>query len=480
MRLRNITLENFKCFGKKQRLDLGRLTILTGANSSGKSSLMYSILGAIQSGEFPLQFSTNGKYVNMGDFQDIAFQRKRKNEITLAFTFENATTVAGNIEQLAIETVWIEDEKNNLPRLHEIVIQGDFFSISLRKAPQNYILNFSFEADSGYPDALDVSSTALRLVSRALTKFTNKIDEGSVSSLVGKFDNPGTEYDKAFNKVFTQPVKIDHLEVSNLDSIYSKGLASLEKEGVLLEGVLLEGFISSVLTSIDNFDATMNFISSFRLHPERTYLETTKSALKVERFGENYLDQIIAWETNESPKFGELMTTMEELGLLSGIKASRMHGGRFEITVQSKKDGVFTSLADVGFGISQFLPILVADLQLPGDSTLFVAQPEIHLHPDIQSRFGEFLIKQTARTKKNYIIETHSEYCLNRLRLGIVKGEIDAGDVAVYYLNASKDDPFDTDVHTITFTKSGQILGAPPDFFTTYQMDVMEIALHAE
>jgi predicted ATPase len=477
MRLRNITLENFKCFGKKQRLDLGRLTILTGANSSGKSSLMYSILGAVQSGEFPLQFSTNGKYVNMGDFRDIVFQRKQKNEIALAFTFENVVAMtAGSIKQLAIETVWIEDEKNNLPRLHEIVVQSDFFSISLRKASKNYVLDFSFGTEHRELNYLGERVAASWLVDASMSRVikilsNNKDAFANFTFTVEDLAASAQE----FAKVLIKPFKIDHLEVSNLDSIYGKGLLSLEKEGVLLVG-----FMHGVVSSINSFDATMNFISSFRLHPERTYLETTKTALKVERFGENYLDQIIAWETNESPKFGELMTIMQELGLLSGIKASRMQGGRFEITVQSKKGGVFTSLADVGFGISQFLPILVADLQLPGDSTLFVAQPEIHLHPDIQSRFGEFLIKQTARTKKNYIIETHSEYCLNRLRLGIVKGEIDAGDVAVYYLNASKDDPFDTDVHTITFTKSGQILGAPPDFFTTYQMDVMEIALHAE
>jgi predicted ATPase len=465
MRLSNITLQNFKCFGQRQSIDVKRLTILTGANSSGKSSLMYSVLGAIQSGEFPLQFSTNGKYVNMGNFQDISF-RKKKGDITLAFTFEDA--LSSNMQNVEISTIWSENPKNKLPRLREIALRSDSFLISLRKAATKYILDLSFNSDKRSADAKKISEAVWsKFLPALLEEFETPKDRSK--------KNSKQKIAKQMSDLYSKSWEIKDLEIPNLDVLLGKKLPSFEAESAWLGFTTIE-----IVKFINAFDKTMNFISSFRLHPDRTYLETTKNELKVERFGENYLDQIIAWETKKSPKFGELMNIMQELELLSGIKANRMEGGRFEITVQSKKDGVFTSLADVGFGISQFLPILVADLQLPNDSTLFIAQPEIHLHPDIQSRFGEFLIKQIHNTKKNYLIETHSEYCLNRLRLGIVKGEIDASDIAIYYLNASESNPYDTDVHTIEFTKSGQILGAPPDFFTTYQMDVMEIALHAE
>ncbi|MCU0425774.1 MAG: AAA family ATPase [Candidatus Kapabacteria bacterium] len=438
MRLTNLTIENFKCFGQRQDLDLGRLTILTGANSSGKSSLMYSILGAIQSGEFPLEFSTNGKYVNMGDFQDIAFQRRKDARVKIAFTFTSKRLVMfKKFSEMQIESTWIESEVTGLPTLDEIVIAGDFFRVSVTKdTEKGYILSSQFNPNK-FPS-----------ISHPF--------EALIEELLGKAPSQG------FKIMSIDTLKRQHWSEDNDLNILVRFLRGYPR------------------MTVSDFDNRINFISSFRLHPERTYLETTKNELKVERFGENYLDQIIAWETKKAPQFETLLSMMKELDLLTGIKASRMYGGRYEITVQSKENGVFTSLADVGFGVSQFLPILVADLQLPNDSTLFVAQPEIHLHPDIQSRFGEFLIKQVERTEKNYVIETHSEYCLNRLRLGIVKGELQPEDIAVYYLNQAKHDPFDTDVHKITFTKSGEILGAPEDFFTTYQMDVMEIALHAE
>jgi predicted ATPase len=144
--------------------------------------------------------------------------------------------------------------------------------------------------------------------------------------------------------------------------------------------------------------------------------------------------------------------------------------------VKVNKGSVPASLNDVGFGISQFLPIVVADLQLGEESTLFVAQPEIHLHPSVQAEFGNYMVNQINEHKKNYIIETHSEYLLNRVRLAIVKGEIPRDEVKVYYL---QNDGEETTIHPMEFTTDGRILNAPEDFFKTYQIDVMNIAVSA-
>lgn len=75
MHLKRLSLSNFKCF-EQVDIDLGKITVLTGANSSGKSSLLYGILGPLQSPEFPLQYSANGNYVNMGDFREVFHKEK--------------------------------------------------------------------------------------------------------------------------------------------------------------------------------------------------------------------------------------------------------------------------------------------------------------------------------------------------------------------------------------------------------------------
>ena len=76
--LKTLHLKNFKCFKKEQSITFEKLTILTGENSSGKSSVLNAILGSIQSGEYPYKFSPNGKYVNMGDFKEVSNNIQQK------------------------------------------------------------------------------------------------------------------------------------------------------------------------------------------------------------------------------------------------------------------------------------------------------------------------------------------------------------------------------------------------------------------
>lgn len=136
MKLTKLKIENFKCFKEEQNLDFGRLTILTGANSSGKSSILYSILGSTQSGEFPFQFSTNGKYVNMGDFKEISHDHNPDNKIKIGFTFQN-----GVIQNVA--TTWVEDKKNNLPQLKSLEAKSEYFNLSIKKE-RKYSLSFNY------------------------------------------------------------------------------------------------------------------------------------------------------------------------------------------------------------------------------------------------------------------------------------------------------------------------------------------------
>jgi len=292
MRIKNISIENFKCF-KAADFELGKLTLLTGANSSGKSSVLYSILGALQSVEFPNQFSPNGKYVNMGSFKEMVHNNSLADMIKISMTV--------NVQEylFSLITYWKEDEKRKLP------------------------LN----------DQIETSS--------------------------------------------------ENFSARHFKNLYNA------------------------------FDKKLNFISSFRLHPERTYYETTKTDLTVGKFGEQYIDQIILWETQKADEYDQLIKVMKSLSLFESVESRRLDGGRFELTVKVNKNSRSASLDDVGFGISQFLPIVVADLQLGDESTHCIAQPEIHLHPRVQARFGDYMVKQINQSLKNYIVETHSEYLLN-------------------------------------------------------------------
>lgn len=458
MDLQKITIENFKCFQTKTEIELGKLTLLTGANSSGKSSIIYSILGAIQSGEFPFQFSTNGKYVNMGDFNEIVFNHLKKNEIKLGYSFEN-----GEIHK--IETVWLEDLNNNLPKLSELNAVSEYFNLNIKYEKKKYIINFDYNPDKDPQNKL-ISGEFYK---KFLSNMTDLLDNVKPSN---KKNEKPEDKDNNLAKMLaemTEPkdiknLKIDEVSFGNKNFLIEKG------------GVKLQQIFDTISKLFLTFDDSINFISSFRLHPDRGYLETSKIDLKVNNDGKGYLDQIMNWETKKSKKLNELINILKELNLLYEIKPKRTEGGKYDLLIKTKKDGIFTSLYDVGFGISQFLPIVVSDLQLPKYSTLFIAQPEIHLHPSVQSSFGDYLVKQIKENSKKYVIETHSEYLINKIRLAIVKGEIREDEVKVIFVDNQLNESI---THKIIFNKQGQILNAPENFFKTYMMDVMEIAINA-
>ena len=91
------------------------------------------------------------------------------------------------------------------------------------------------------------------------------------------------------------------------------------------------------------------------------------------------------------------------------------------------------NLADVGYGCSQILPILVAGFSRPKGTTLVIEQPELHLHPKAQAELGTFLFDLWKRNMQLFI-ETHSEHLLLRLQSHIASGELHPSEVMVYYV----------------------------------------------
>jgi len=91
-----------------------------------------------------------------------------------------------------------------------------------------------------------------------------------------------------------------------------------------------------------------------------------------------------------------------------------------KVLIPLPKTDSFLTLQDVGFGISQVFPIFIESLRMEKGETLILEQPEIHLHPSMQSKLADFLLSMAASDKK-FFIETHSEHLINRLCLRIAQ-----------------------------------------------------------
>lgn len=128
--------------------------------------------------------------------------------------------------------------------------------------------------------------------------------------------------------------------------------------------------------------------------------------------------------------------------------------------------------ANIGFGVSYALPIIVAALMLPPDGMLIVENPEAHLHPAGQSRLGQFL-GRVAGSGAQVVVETHSDHVVNGLRLAAVEeGAVDAGDVIVHFFGESeRDRPV-----PIKLTERAGLTSWPSGFFDQMEEDLGRLA----
>ena len=136
------------------------------------------------------------------------------------------------------------------------------------------------------------------------------------------------------------------------------------------------------------------------------------------------------------------------------------------------------SIPDVGFGVSQVLPVLVQSFYAPPYSTVIIEQPELHLHPAIQQNLADLFIgaskarEKGSERKVQFLIESHSEHFLRRLQRRIAENEIHRSDVAAYFVDtdsgASRITELDVDLY-------GRLENWPKDFLGDQMTDVAEM-----
>ena len=138
---------------------------------------------------------------------------------------------------------------------------------------------------------------------------------------------------------------------------------------------------------------------------------------------------------------------------------------RFKLQVRrfdGRRKGPQRNLIDVGYGVSQVLPV-VTELLRPDAPPLFLLQqPEVHLHPSAQAELGS-LFCRVASPDRQLIVETHSDHLLDRVRMEVRDGEtnLKPEDVSILYFERGD---LDVNIHSIRIDEEGNIRGAPDGY----------------
>ena len=132
------------------------------------------------------------------------------------------------------------------------------------------------------------------------------------------------------------------------------------------------------------------------------------------------------------------------------------------------------NILDVGFGVSQALPIIVSGVTLPYKSSLLLEQPEVHLHPRMQMSMADLLIA-TSMAHKNVIVETHSDHFINRVSRRMMENEYIRKNSVIYFFN--KDSQGNSSYEIIEVDPIRGIITNNENFFMEFSSETEKILM---
>jgi predicted ATPase len=409
--LKKIRIQNFKCLQDTNDLEIKPLTFLVGPNSSGKSSVFQAILAlkqTVDSGDTrsPLILQD---YVDLGSYKDVLYKHDTKKDIKIDF-----------------------EDKN-------ILKWSVTFSIQEKGKMPGRIFVKSFELSSKELDSSGFWTGPPPLPER-LKLIREKRSQGYKLFIEGQ-NIPNRIFD--LNKFYMITPK--------------KSLGTLDKE------TNLTIYFEVIRTMTESLFEHIYHIGPLRNEPKRVYSASGAYPLfvgkhgqwtiEIIQYGEELRDTITHWLN----KFNiSLDFTLEELK-----KGSQ----RYEVLLTDYFTNTEVNLADVGFGASQVLPIIVQGFVSSEDSTLLIEQPEIHLHPKAQCVMGDLLVDIIKTGKRRLIVETHSNLLIERVCKHILlkdESTITPEDIIIYYFEPSAEG---TIIKPITVNKNAQFENFPEGFF---------------
>lgn len=207
-------------------------------------------------------------------------------------------------------------------------------------------------------------------------------------------------------------------------------------------------------------------LAPIRMRPERTY-DDLEDDFVPEGNHIPALLRNISLEGKPSEQSDRVIQALEEFGsasgLFSGVIVTPLKGpttSAFQIMV-SMGDHQF-NLADVGYGVSQCLPIIVETaLQRTEEASLLLQQPEVHLHPRAQAALGSFFCRMAQMPNCRLVIETHSDYLLDRVRQEVAQRKIPEDKVALLFFERTEEGVV---VHDIKLDRFGNLIDPPQSY----------------
>jgi predicted ATPase len=446
--LTQLAIKNFKAWRDTGNIRLAPITVFFGSNSAGKTSLLQFLLMLRQSAEsrdrkqvfHPGDETTD---VDLGTYRDLVYRHetKRQIEFSLAWTLPEGMEVG--------DVLTGKKYRGNDLRFEAEVLSGD----AARQAIGSLRYTLGDPASGG----LSVHMRREGPSNYAVTAIPYQLVR-----------NQG--------RAWTLP------EPLRFYGFPDEVLAYFQNAG----------FTSELVLGLEQQLRRIKYLGPLRQRPRRTYTWSGVAPDTVGFDGRSSIPAILASQGRSISRgrnkraesfLGITARWLKELGLLDNFdpKALAKASKQYEIVVEAVSGGVETNLPDVGFGVSQVLPVIVECFYAGPESTIVIEQPELHLHPRVQAYLANLFV-ETIRAREDgkdrkvqLLIESHSEHFIYRLQRLIAEEVVGPEDVALYFCRAGSNGSL---IEPLELNEDGDIVNWPKDFFGD-EMDDVRVRLAA-
>ncbi|WP_435164477.1 DUF3696 domain-containing protein [Paenibacillus glycanilyticus] len=484
-------LMNIKSFSKTSEVELKKINIFVGRNSSGKSSLIRFpvVLSQTFQEDIVTPILLFGKLIDYGNFDDVIYNHEgdsfgfgfsfsvqeivtmntmrrsimffeginnpikaiRKNfksvDIEVKVKTINKKIIVDSfdlrIDKINVATIDRDPKKNKYEIKIYYVLNHENATLIKLETPESININIAF--NKFIPDLNLYSDSIVEIYKRSLETIKREDQQlhDIVHTLLSNRDIPSTV----------------RLEKDYPNITISKKLGNLINHMNELTSTLF--FFNAVLYSLNHnlssFSSQVTYIGPFRQDPERIYRDSENSFDDVGKNGEN-TSLLLRQADQQKNQLLKKVSQWFEASMGYSINIDEIENSNlFKVVVSSIEGKNKDNIIDVGYGIAQVLPIVTQvfldysandefrrkAFRLSRKSVVIIEQPELHLHPAAQANLANlFVEKVLSDSNSRMLIETHSEHLIRRLQVLIADPDIDIGpdDVAFYYIDKNKED----------------------------------------
>ncbi|MGD9890629.1 MAG: DUF3696 domain-containing protein [Dehalococcoidia bacterium] len=447
--LTSLRICNFKSWADTGEMRLAPITGFFGTNSSGKTSILQLLLLLKQTAESTdraqvLNLGDERSLVSLGTFRDIIHRSPRDDVGTTrdrsSVNWEFSWSLPGLLE--------VEDPET--PGEHLFAFESLSFSAEITQSrrvtsERPIVAHFAYRPED-LTSSRDPGAFGMRRRSGASEQYELVADQFDFKRPRGR------------PRKLPAPVKCYGFP----DEVFGYFLNS--------------GFLAELQLEFErNFSRTY-YLGPLREYPRRQYTWAGGRPSDMGRRGERVVDALLASREPDLriKRLGrKRRVTVEEvvaewlkrLGLIHSFAVEAVAPGSslYQVSVQLRPVSARVLITDVGFGISQILPVIALCYYVPEGSTIILEQPEIHLHPSVQAGLADVLIDAMQTRRVQIILESHSEHLLTRLQRRIAEEHLPSSDAALYFCDMAEDGtsqltPLELDVF-------GNIRNWPQGFF---------------